>query len=941
MAEDKLPAKPAEREIATTGEGRDITRGFVGTLLTSQDSVLRARGPSLTLYEELLRDPQVAATFQQRVGAIVSREWEVVAGAGDRQSEMAADHAREMLAAINFDAATRKMMYGVFYGYAVGELMWLRDGGNWTIERIAVRRARRFGFDRHGGLRLLTQENANPGELMPAGKFWTFTAGADNDDEPYGLGLGHACYWPVWFKRNGIKFWSVYIDKFGQPTGVGKYSPNATAAEIDKLLEAVRAIHTDSGIVVPEGMTIDLLEAGRAASADYQKFHDTMDAAIAKVVLSQTMTTDNGSSRAQADVHADVRDDIVKGDADLICGSFNRGPLAWQARWNYPDATPPKVWRIMEEPEDINAAIERDSKLYAIGWEPGEEHIRARYGDGYVRRQTAAFTGFAPSPPAEMAPKATPAFAEPGTARADAAARDAAEAAEAELAAMTDRLADAGAPSMQGLLDRVATAIAAASDGEDARRRLLELHYRAVDFTTAISGQIADALTVAHLAGRADMLADGDDTGPGERASSGPSRPAGISFADADARIAGVPFREAIEFLSEKTLLPTERWTDIWQGQHARAFVVAGATRDALIADFHDALVKALDQGTTLDAFRADFDRIVAEHNWDYRGGRNWRSRVIYQTNMRMARAAGRWEQIQRQKANRPYLRYTAVMDSRTRPQHAAWHGTILPADDGFWDTFYPPNGWGCRCWVVQLSRRDLERNGWSVSDRAPDVPVEQRLVETGFGPATVSVPEGIDTGFAYNVGIAGFGRGASAQAMARRAGQFTALEAPGGSRPPVPGPLAVRAPAAKAGDGIKPGNVAELRDAFRAAIGGTERVFTDPLGERIAVTGAIVDHLLEDAARWNGRERYLPFIPELIESPQEIWVGFAEEAATGRVSIRRRYVSVYAVPGVRAVRLVADFDHGNWTALTLFHGRGNKGGKDRTGLRIYRAPES
>ena len=167
MAEDKLPAKPEQREIATTGEGRDITRGFVGALLTPEDSVLRARGPSLKLYEELLRDPQVAATFQQRVGAIVSREWEVVAGSRDRQSEMAADHAREMLAHINFDAATRKMMYGVFYGYAVGELMWLRDGRNWTIDRIAVRRARRFGFDRDGGLR---SRSANICRRLSAGR---------------------------------------------------------------------------------------------------------------------------------------------------------------------------------------------------------------------------------------------------------------------------------------------------------------------------------------------------------------------------------------------------------------------------------------------------------------------------------------------------------------------------------------------------------------------------------------------------------------------------------------------------------------------------------------------------------------------------------------------------------------------------------------------------
>jgi hypothetical protein len=103
------------------------------------------------------------------------------------------------------------------------------------------------------------------------------------------------------------------------------------------------------------------------------------------------------------------------------------------------------------------------------------------------------------------------------------------------------------------------------------------------------------------------------------------------------------PFDEAVDFLRQKLRVPTRAWTDIREAMHARAFVVAGAMEEALLADFQNALVAAKRDGKTLDEWRQDFDSIVARHGWDYKGGRNWRSAVIYNTNMRRATAAGRW----------------------------------------------------------------------------------------------------------------------------------------------------------------------------------------------------------------------------------------------------------------------------------------------------------
>src|SRR5690606_34089558 len=100
--------------------------------------------------------------------------------------------------------------------------------------------------------------------------------------------------------------------------------------------------------------------------------------------------------------------------------------------------------------------------------------------------------------------------------------------------------------------------------------------------------------------------------------------------------------------------------------------------------------------------------------------------RTIYETNLRMAHAAGRWERIERTAESRPYLRYVAILDGRERDEHRLWHGTVLPWDHPWWQTHMPPNGWGCRCKVMQLSDRDLERYGLQVAKRAPPSPMVQ-----------------------------------------------------------------------------------------------------------------------------------------------------------------------------------------------------------------------
>lgn len=275
MTETTTKPPVLNREIASTNDGNDITRGYTGPLMVPTDSLLRSRGGyDLQIYEQVLSDPEVKSTFSQRQSAVVQCEWRVDAGGDKRKDKQAAEWLQKQLQKNTWDNTTEKMLFGVHYGYAVAELIYGIDEGKVGIQAIKVRNRRRFRYGKDGDLRLLTQSQMTEGIPCERPYFWDFCCGADNDDEPYGLGLAHWNYWPVLFKRNGIKFWMIFLEKFGMPTGVGKYDAEATPTEKAALLSATRAIQTDAGIIIPKGMELDLLEAARSGTADYKSLHD-------------------------------------------------------------------------------------------------------------------------------------------------------------------------------------------------------------------------------------------------------------------------------------------------------------------------------------------------------------------------------------------------------------------------------------------------------------------------------------------------------------------------------------------------------------------------------------------------------------------------------------------------------------------------------------------
>ncbi len=366
-------------------------------------------------------------------------------------------------------------------------------------------------------------------------------------------------------------------------------------------------------------------------------------------------------------------------------------------------------------------------------------------------------------------------------------------------------------------------------------------------------------------------------------------------------------FPAAEQYFRDKVNLPTQRWDDLKQGQHARAFVVAGATRDALLADLREAVDAAITKGETLEDFKARFRDIIKKngwHGWTGEGteaGFNWRAATIYHTNLRTAYMAGRWETLK----TFPYLRYQHNPVLNPREEHVAWNGKVLATDNPWWKTHYPPNGWGCRCSVTGVSLQRLRAMGMRAPDDAPP---------PGKGDPP---PE-----WAYNVGEANSGAHVADAAVSKKLDQqWKALPAKGFAEYGRPRLLPIDTTTAQLlPDSRDP---ADIRSAWQALYG-EQMTLRDPSGAEVLLNQGVVTHWLEDPQRLDGRQRYLPLLRDVVEQPFEIWANFAQNGL-GRVGLRRYYVKrVEVLEEGKKVTLTAIAEvlpGGVWGAFDLFRG--------------------
>jgi SPP1 gp7 family putative phage head morphogenesis protein len=207
-------------------------------------------------------------------------------------------------------------------------------------------------------------------------------------------------------------------------------------------------------------------------------------------------------------------------------------------------------------------------------------------------------------------------------------------------------------------------------------------------------------------------------------------------------RLEPLTFEQAVEFFRDKVVLSPAEFKALWQQYKSLAFSVAGITALDVLKDIYDELLKAIEKGLTQQEFEQRVNEILERRGWE--GLTPYRVDNIFRTNVQTAYMVGHYWRMTDPDVveRRPYWMYDAVNDRRTRPTHRALDGKVYRYDHPFWDTWYPPNGYRCRCGVISLSEAEVRRRGLTVEDEIPEI------VEP---PGQVPRPLVPDPGFAHN----------------------------------------------------------------------------------------------------------------------------------------------------------------------------------------------
>jgi len=353
------------------------------------------------------KDGHLYSILQTRLNGLLGLPRRVVPAApANGAAREAADVVARLLDAIpRQEELLRALLEGIARGFAVVELVWDYDAaGRLSVVDWIAHPQEWFHLGGAGGLSLLSppfrasSESGDapmpgPGRAAesptrafapPPRKFILFRFGADARN-PYGRGLCQRAYWYYWFKKNALKFWAVFNERYGSPTAIATYGPGTTAEERRTLRDILEALQTESGVVLPESVNIRLLEQARGnGTQSYQAFLDWCNDEMSKIVLGATLTSGEGrrsGSLALGGIHQLVRQDYIDADAGLLSRLLDDTLVRWLCELNLGPAAPRPLLRIeTESPEDLNARIEVDRALLSLGVALPQGYFYERYG---------------------------------------------------------------------------------------------------------------------------------------------------------------------------------------------------------------------------------------------------------------------------------------------------------------------------------------------------------------------------------------------------------------------------------------------------------------------------------------------------------------------------------------------------------------------------------
>lgn len=374
-------ATPTVAGVRRTHEERvasGLTPERLGTIL--RDAAEGNARSYLTLAEEMEeRYLHYASQLQTRRLAIEGID--VTIEAGNAPAKIV-DAVTELVNDAEFGEALGNLTDGISKGYAVVEMMWEYQRKALRPVEYRARDPRFFQLDRLSlsDLRLAV-DGSHEGVELPQAKFLRHLP-RTKLGLPLRRGMARPAAWGYLIQQFTLQDWAAFSEVYGMPLRVGKYNASASATDKRTLLKAVASIANDAAAIIPAGMDIEFHEVnGANGAAVFGGLLEYVDKQVSKLVVGQTMTSDDGSSLGQAKIHNEVRLDILRADGKQLARTANRDLIRPFVDLNFgPQEHYPQAQLLVADPEDIDALTNAVSRLMPYGLRVKQSEVREKMG---------------------------------------------------------------------------------------------------------------------------------------------------------------------------------------------------------------------------------------------------------------------------------------------------------------------------------------------------------------------------------------------------------------------------------------------------------------------------------------------------------------------------------------------------------------------------------
>ncbi|NCB68476.1 MAG: DUF935 family protein [Bacteroidia bacterium] len=306
VEQEKAPQGIIINQITVNRVNRQVLD--VGKLRTAQLSADMDRWTLLyDIYDDLLIDGRLWDAIDRRIRAVTGANLTFQFKSGEESQEMI-----DLIDTIEFEQLLRQIMWTIFWRVSGIQLDF--TGGNLSVYNVPRKHIR----SKQRAIAIL--QNDVEGKIL-FNEIQNFIF-AETKDDPYGLLFRVAPY--VILMRGGISDWAQMVELFGMPQRIGKYSIYDQEAR-KQLEQAFKEQGAAASMVVPKETDIDTDNgSANVNSSIYKDFMAELKEAMLVTVLSNTMTTLNGSSRSQGEVHQDVEDALHKDDLKFVQRILNK-----------------------------------------------------------------------------------------------------------------------------------------------------------------------------------------------------------------------------------------------------------------------------------------------------------------------------------------------------------------------------------------------------------------------------------------------------------------------------------------------------------------------------------------------------------------------------------------------------------------------------------------